>query len=94
MSMQLSDDVRKQALASIMRYCAERTDLEIGNLEAVGLLDFILREIAPSAYNAGVIDAQTFLRDRLMDVEATCYEAEFAYWPKDKAVRRKRMDED
>ena len=52
MSMQLSDDVRKQALASIMRYCAERTDLEIGNLEAVGLLDFILREIAPSAYNA------------------------------------------
>ncbi len=52
MSMQLPDDARKQALASIMRYCSEHTDLEIGNLEAVGLLDFILKEIAPSAYNA------------------------------------------
>lgn len=92
MSMQLPDDARKHALASIMRYCSEHTDLEIGNLEAVGLLDFFLKEIAPSAYNAGVADAQTFMRDRLPDLEATCYEAEFAYWPKEQAVRRKRMD--
>jgi hypothetical protein len=28
-------------------------------------------------------------RDRLADLEATCYEAEFAYWPKGTFVRRK-----
>jgi hypothetical protein len=34
-------------------------------------------------------DAQVFLRDRLADLEAACYEAEFAYWPKGTSVRRK-----
>jgi len=30
-----------------------------------------------------------FLRDRLADLEATCYEPEFVYWPKGSSVRRK-----
>ncbi|HET8650573.1 MAG TPA: hypothetical protein VFL95_11060 [Gemmatimonadales bacterium] len=43
-----------------------------------------------TAYNAGVAAAESFLRDRLADLEATCYEPEFAYWPKRTSVRRKR----
>jgi uncharacterized protein (DUF2164 family) len=54
------------------------------------LLKFVLAEIAPSAYNAGVAAAEAFLRDRLADLEATCYEPEFAYWPKGASVRRRR----
>lgn len=34
-------------------------------------------------------DAQTFLRDRLADLEGVCSEPEFAYWPKAGSVRRK-----
>jgi hypothetical protein len=59
MAIALSDDARKQALASIRRYCGEN------------------------------LDAQVFLRDRLADLEATCYEPEFVYWPKPSSVRRK-----
>jgi uncharacterized protein (DUF2164 family) len=88
MTMKLTDDVRRQALDSVTRYCAEH-DLDIGNLEAVGLVDFILKEIAPSAYNAGVADAQAFLHERVADLEAACYEPEFAYWPRTGSVRRK-----
>ena len=54
------------------------------------LLNFILAEIAPTAYNAGVAAAEAFLRDRLADMEATVAEAEFAHWPKGASVRRKR----
>ena len=89
MTMKLSDEARRHALDSVTRYCAEH-DLDIGNLEAVGLVEFILKEIAPTAYNAGVADAQAFLRDRLVDLEATCYEPEFMYWPRPGTVRRKR----
>ena len=45
--------------------------------------------VGPSAYNAGVADAQAFLRDRVADLEGTCSEPTFAYWPKGASVRRK-----
>lgn len=54
------------------------------------LLAYFLKEIGPSVYNAGVADAQAFLRDRLADLDATCYEPEFVYWPKEQVVRPKR----
>jgi uncharacterized protein (DUF2164 family) len=89
MAVVLSDDDRKQALTSLGRYCREELDVDVGEIQLAGLLEFVLKEIGPSAYNRGVSDAQAFLRDRLADLEATCYEPEFAYWPKGTSVRRK-----
>lgn len=91
MAIRLTDEARKQALSSIKRYCAENLEPEtpVGDIQAAGLLDFILKEIGPSVYNVAVADAQVFLRDRLADLDATCYEPEFAYWPKTSSVRRK-----
>lgn len=91
MAVRLSEEARKQALTSIRRYCAENLELDmpVGDIQATGLLNFFLKEIAPSVYNGGVADAQAFLRDRLADLDATCYEPEFVYWPKGSSVRRK-----
>jgi len=91
MAIAFSADGRKQALSSIRRHCAENLDLEmeIGDLQAASLLDFFLKELAPSVYNAAIVDAEVFLRDRLTDLEATRYEPEFVYWPKPSSVRRK-----
>jgi uncharacterized protein (DUF2164 family) len=89
MAVELADETRKHALASLKRYCNDDLDVEVTDLQAIALLDFMLKEIAPSVYNAAVADAQTFLRDRLSDLEATCAEPEFAYWPKGTSVRRK-----
>ncbi len=89
MAIALRDDDHKQAVASIERYCALNLEAEIGQLEAAGLLAFFLKEIAPSVYNAGVADAQAYLRDRLADLEGICHEPEFVYWPKGSSVRRK-----
>jgi uncharacterized protein (DUF2164 family) len=89
MAVALSAESRKQALSSIRRYCAESLELEMGDIKAAALLEFFLKELAPSVYNAAVLDAQVYLRDRLADLEATCYEPEFGYWPKAASVRRK-----
>ena len=82
MSTKLTDEQRKQSIASIKRYLQEELDQEIGELKAGLLLDFFLKEIAPSVYNGAVADAQTYLRDRLSDLEGVCYHHEFGYWPK------------
>jgi uncharacterized protein (DUF2164 family) len=89
MTVTLSEDARSQALASLKRYCAQELEQEISDVQVYGLLAFFLKEIAPSVYNGAVADAQAFLRDRLADLEATCYEPEFTYWPKGTSVRRK-----
>jgi len=81
MAIALEADARKQAIASIKRYFAESWDAEVGDLKADLLLAFFLTELAPSVYNRAIGDAQTYLRDRVADLEAACFEREFAYWP-------------
>lgn len=90
MAVTFSAEEQQQALASISRFCDAELELEVSGVQAGLLLKFFLAEIAPSVYNRGVSDSQAFLRDRLADLEASCYEPEFAYWPKSSAVQRKR----
>lgn len=89
MTPELTDDATASSIASIQRYFAEELELDIGDLKARLVLEFFLKEIGASVYNKGVADAQTFLRDKLADVESACYAEEFAYWPK-ASVRRGR----
>ena len=87
MPIVLSETARKQSIASIKRYFVEELDQEIGDLKAGLLLEFILKEIGPSIYNAAIGDAQTYLRNRVADLEGACSVPEFAYWPSS-SVRR------
>lgn len=87
MTIILSDAARKQSIASIQRYFAEELDQDIGDLKAGLLLDFIAKEIGPSIYNGAIGDAQTYLRDRVADLDGVCSVPEFAFWPSS-AVRR------
>jgi uncharacterized protein (DUF2164 family) len=68
----------------------EQLDEEVGELQARLLLEFVLKEIAPSVYNAAIADAQIYLRDRVADLDGACFEPEFAYWPQNTAKRPRR----
>jgi uncharacterized protein (DUF2164 family) len=87
MPIVLSETARKQSIASIKRYFIEELEQDIGDLKAGLLLEFILKEIGASIYNAAIGDAQTYLRDRIADLEGVCSVPEFAYWPSS-SVRR------
>jgi uncharacterized protein (DUF2164 family) len=87
MAITLSDDETKTSIASIKRYFVERLDQDIGDLKARLLLEFFLDEIGPSVYNGAVSDAQTYLRDRVADLDGACFVPEFSYWPR-ASVRR------
>ncbi len=80
MTIELHDDVRTRAIASIKAYFEERFEEEIGDLQSQMLLDFFLEELAPSVYNKAIADAQAFIQERVVDIDATCFEPEFAYW--------------
>lgn len=90
MPLTLSDEARSQSIASIRRYFAEELEQEIGDLKARMLLEYFLKEIAPSVYNAAIADAQAYLTDRVADLDGACSAPEFAYWPRSTIPRRSR----
>ena len=80
MAISLPDDARKQAIKSVRRYFEEKLEDEIGDLQAMLLLDFFLEEVAPTVYNQAITNAQAFFQGRIADLETSCYELEFGYW--------------
>lgn len=88
MPVPLPPEASAQALASLRRFCSDELDLEVSDIQVRMLLDFFLKELAPSAYNAGIHAAEAFLRDRVADLAAV-QEPEFTFWPKGSSVRRK-----
>lgn len=81
MTITLGPEQKKQAIASIRRYFTENWEEDVGDLKAGLLLDYFLKEIGPVAYNRAIADAQVYLRDRVADLEGTCYAQEFTFWP-------------
>ena len=80
MAIELTPPQRDEAVYYLKKYFALEMGDELGDLRARLLLDFILKEIGPLAYNQGVQHAEEFLRKRLEDLPATCFEPPFTHW--------------
>ena len=90
MTIDISKEARKEAIASIERYFTENMEDKIGNIAAGALLGFILEEIGPVIYNKAVTDVQERLQSRIMEVDIEIHEAEFQYWRKFDQLRKRR----
>ena len=80
MTIRIEAEKRRRIETSIKRYVAENFAEEIGDLKAGLMLEFVLKEIAPTIYNQAIADAQTYFQARVADLEGVCYEPEFSYW--------------
>lgn len=80
MAITLQPETAERARESIKRYVAEHLDQDIGDLKAMMLLDFCLKEIGPTIYNKAIFDAQRYFETKVVDLEGSCYEPEFQYW--------------
>ena len=89
MKIELAEQARKEAIASIQQYFEVNMPEPIGQLPAGLLLDFFVEEIGPAIYNKAIADAQTRIQQRAADLEAELYVDEFQYWPKLAAKRSK-----
>lgn len=86
--IKLGKETREELLASIRRYADEELEMEIGNLKAGLMLDYIVEEIGPSIYNEAIKDARAYFFSKVEDLEGTCWETELPYWPKRDEGRR------
>ena len=84
MPIDLDQQQRREVVSSLQKSFREELEKELGEMRAKFLLDYILTEIAPLAYNQGVKDAETFFRDKIEDLTGTCFEEGLGFWQKKK----------
>lgn len=89
-TIELSKEVRADAIASIQRYSEENMPEPLGDLPAGLLLNFFLEEIGPAVYNKAIADAQTRMQLRVSDLDGELHADEFQYWSRVDARRKSR----
>jgi uncharacterized protein (DUF2164 family) len=82
MTIKLEQQTEEYLLKSIRQFFTEELDQEIGDLKARAVLEFCVREVAPSVYNQAIADAQQTLELAVVDLGGVRYEPEFDYWKK------------
>lgn len=88
MNIQLSKEETSQLITSIQKYFRDELEQDMSELQAKFLLDYILIEIAPFAYNKGVRDAETHLLNQIGDLRGTCFEQGLTYWRQKQKTRQ------
>jgi uncharacterized protein (DUF2164 family) len=71
MSLPMSKERKEEVIQSIRRFFAEKLELELSELQAAFLVDYVFHEIAPFAYNQGVEDAQKHMVKLAEDLPGT-----------------------
>ena len=79
--LQLPPEEQQQAVQYMERYFREHMESPIGNVEAAGLLKFMLAEFGPLLYNQGVADAQERMQQRVAELDIEVHHEPFTYWP-------------
>jgi len=90
MKIEISQQARADAVASLQRYFEENLPEPIGELPAGLLLDFVIEEIGPVIYNRAIADAQARMATRVSDLSGELFADEFQYWPRVDAKQRQR----
>ncbi len=80
MTISLSTVFRKEAVASIERYCAANVDAPIGNVAAAAQLAFFVEEIGPVRHHRGVADVQERPQARVVEIDIDVHEDAFRFW--------------
>ena len=64
----LSDETEELVLDKLRDYMTAEFDIDIGNLPAKFLLDFIIETVGPHLYNQVVDDMEPWLYERFTDM--------------------------
>ena len=93
MILDLSQEQKAEIVHSLQRYFSEEFEYELRDMPAGFLIEYILKEIGPIAYNKGVEDAQKYFISKTEDLTGVCFEEALRYWdqasPGSRTVARK-----
>ncbi|MCK7615679.1 DUF2164 domain-containing protein [Roseibium sediminicola] len=74
--LKLDKDVRTRLAHQIKRYLDEDLDIDIGNMDAEMLMDFLTPTLGAHFYNLGLKDAQALFARKADDINDEIYALE------------------
>lgn len=80
MPINLDPDTERYLVEAVKRFFLEELEQDIGDLKALGVLEFFTREVGPSVYNQAIADAQRHMERAVSDLGGVQFEPEFDYW--------------
>ena len=88
MAIELNKQEIAEIVPSLQKYFREELEMDLSEMHAKFFLNYIMKEIAPVAYNKGVEDAERYFRARTEELAGSCFEPPLTFWP-EKAGRKK-----
>ena len=89
MNIPFSKDQKAEIAASLRRYFTENLDCDLSEMQAGFLLEYVMNEIGPFAYNQGVEDSRKYFLRLTEDLPGTCFQEPLTFWtPRKTAVHR------
>ena len=82
MAIKLQQDAHAYLIGSIKRFFDEHLDELIDDLKAERVLEFCIKEIAPSVYNQAIADTKAYFQEKTTDLGDERYQDEFDFWKK------------
>ena len=75
-AIEFSSDEKEILAKKVQLYLHEELDSEIGQFDALFLLDFFSEEMGAYFYNRGLYDAQAIMEKRVEEIAESVYELE------------------
>ncbi|MFP7171302.1 DUF2164 family protein [Terribacillus sp. 7520-G] len=66
--IELNESQRSEMIRSLQHYFEQEKDEQLGDLAAGLLLEFIVRELGPVFYNAGIEASYQFMNEKMEDL--------------------------
>ncbi|MCK4502063.1 MAG: DUF2164 domain-containing protein [Desulfuromonadales bacterium] len=73
MEITLSDNRLKIIIEELQSYCRNEYDETIGELKAEMMVEFFIKKLGPKIYNQAIDDANSFIQDKLIDLDGILY---------------------
>ena len=73
MEIKLSDVRKKEMIEEVQSYFRNEHDESIGDLKAEMFVEFFTEKLGPKIYNQAIDDANSFIQERLLDLEGTLF---------------------
>ena len=67
-NFKLEKDQKEEIISQIQKYFLDERDEEMGNLLALLLMDFMIKQIGPAIYNQAIKDAHALVSKKIEDL--------------------------
>lgn len=76
LTLKLPREQKELLIYDLQTYFSEELGESIGNLAAEGLLDYLLKQLGPLAYNQAIADARALIGEQMERIQDELYSLE------------------